>query len=233
MGHHLHADLKKEAHKLIGVQAEKIVEDPFELSMIDNSTFDRLAEVLENVEPEPGFCELLYPESLCELIEANGGFSVARKDKAKSIMNQVGVGDFVNTAFQGADVQSLCTCYCDPGQASIGCTSYFVNDGHRTFDGLPFPDQQALEDVISNSAVKTRYVPVKKDTSDKYAKFGYEETKFTGISQWIFEICFQNFFSFFSFFNLQTTLQGSIEPFKPGGAQVTTITSTAITYTFQ
>ena len=77
--------------------------------------------------------------------------------------------------------------------------------------------------------------------SDKYSKFGYDETKFTGISQTIFKICFGEDFQFqlppffnpFSLLNLQTTLQGSTAPFKAGDAQVTTISSTSIIWSYQ
>lgn len=233
--HHHYANFKEEAHKLIGVQEEKISEDPF----------DFRREV-------PGFTDL--NDFISELYTASGRLSrFARENLPKSVLDTVKdtpkdrafnaklkkaikPSDFMNDAFQGADDQSLCTCYCDPGKVSIGCTSYFVNDGHSAFHGTDSAINSFLENAISFSALKSRYVPVKPDKSDK---FGYDETTFTGISQTIFEILFGPEgisipdFTSFSLLNLQATLQGSTAPFKAGDAQVTTLSSTSIIWSYQ
>jgi len=239
--HHHYANLEEAAHKLIGVQREKIVEKEFDFRRDVNFTqVSALASQFWN--PDGTLSDIAR-----ENFPAAENFTFTPEEQALNaqFLEFLTPTDYMTTAFNGADDQSLCTCYCHPGKVSIGCHSEFVNDGHHAFHGMSSNFSQILEGALSLSALKSSYVPVKKHgKSDKYSKFGYDETMFTGISQSIFSICFGErefqmpvppFMNFnpFSFLNLQTTLQGSTAPFKAGDAQVTQVSSTSIIWSYQ
>jgi len=255
--HHHYANLEEAAHKLIGVQEEKIVEDRFDFRTdvgFDEGS-DGLSELFTDFGTLSVFARQNLPQTMVDTMSDTAEDRAFNVELAKTMTPT----DYMTTAFQGADDQSLCTCYCDPGKVSIGCHSEFVNNGHHALHGMSSAISDALENALSLSALKSRYVPVKKHgKSDKFSKFGYDETTFTGISQTIFSICLDNvtsppnpnattttttttttipgsFFPFnpFSLLNLQTTLQGSIAPFKAGDAQVVTQSSTSIIWSYQ
>lgn len=249
--HHHYANLEEEAHKLIGVQREKIVEKEFDFRRDVNLTL--VCDGISQLWTEDGCLSDFARENF--MIPDNFTLSSDRKELNVQFLEfctpeaeaeSMTPTDYMTTAFNGADEQSLCTCYCHPGKVSIGCHSEFVNDGHHALhgNGMSSNFSQILEEALSFSALKSRYVPVKKHgKSAKYSKFGYDETKFTGISQSIFSICFGERFQFqlppfidfmpLSLLNLQTTLQGSTAPFKAGDAQVTTISSTSTIWSYQ